>query len=132
MSEAPEAMEALAAQVRDALDSDDLEAYAPLLAPDCTWGAPGADEPECRSRTDVMAWYTAGRDFGIRASVAETTVVGDRLVVGLEIRGRPGAATGSVGRRWQVLTVSNGLVAEIVGFEDADEALAYAGQPSSA
>jgi hypothetical protein len=42
MPESPSVMDALARQVRTALEADDLSSYRALLDPDVTWGAPGA------------------------------------------------------------------------------------------
>jgi ketosteroid isomerase-like protein len=122
----------LAGAVRAALGSGDLEAYADLLAPDVRWGPPGDPSPPCTSRRQVLAWYQRARASGAGARVTEVTVVGDRLLVGLVVsgteaaRGRGGQAT-----RYQVLTVRDGRVAAIVGFDQRREALAHLGIPAA-
>jgi SnoaL-like domain len=131
MSEQLESMESLARQVRIALSGADLSAFSHLLDPDVRWGAPDARVPSCRNRDQVLAWYQRGRESGTRAEVTETVVLGDRILVGLTIRG-PRAADAPDGetQRWQVLTVSGDLIVDIVGFDDRPEAVARAGVTS--
>jgi len=123
-----EAMQELAGRIAAALEAADLAAYRDLLHPAARWGSPGDPAPPCRSREDVLSWYRQARDSGARAHVAETVVSGDRILVGLKVTGTPAAAGhGGEYDRWQVLTVRDGQVAEIVGFADRAEAEAWAG-----
>jgi ketosteroid isomerase-like protein len=118
----------LAARVRDALAAADLDAYAGLLHPEVHWGAPGDPSPPCQNRAQVLAWYRNGRADGIRAHVTETIVGADKILVGLRVSGGEAAVTADADtQRWQVLTVRDGLVADIRGFDDRDEAAAAAG-----
>jgi hypothetical protein len=71
-------MEGLAQQVRGALSSADLSAYRDLLDPNVHWGAPDDLTPSCQNRDQVLAWYRRGRDAGVRATVSEVAVAGDR------------------------------------------------------
>jgi len=120
--------ERLAPLVGRALADADLDAYADLLHPDVRWGAPGDPSPPCQNRAQVLAWYRNGREAGTRARVTETVVAGDRILVGLHVTGTPAeAALGDGSDRWQVLTVRDGMVADIRGFESRDEAAAAAG-----
>jgi RimJ/RimL family protein N-acetyltransferase/ketosteroid isomerase-like protein len=123
-----EAMEELARRVAAALEAGDLTAFRDLLHPAARWGPPGHPAPPCRSREDVLSWYRRARDSGARARVAEAVVSGDRILVGLKVIPAP-VAVGHGGDhdRWQVLTVRDGQVAEIVGFDDRAEAAAWAG-----
>jgi len=119
-------MDEIAALVKKALVSEDLAAFAELLDPSVTWGAPGARNPGCKSRNQVLAWYERGRDAGVRASVYTLEVLGDRLLVSMSVRGTGNARErGGTALRFQVLTVRNGRVVEIVGFDDKAEALSY-------
>lgn len=115
----------LAEQVRQALESGDLSAYQHLLSPRVRWGDPPWG---CDNRGQVLAWYEAARARGVRARVTEVLPGARGLLVGLLVtgRGEPGDAEGPT-PRWQVLVVEDGLIAEIVGFDDRDEALAAAG-----
>jgi len=120
-------MQRIADQVGVALEAADLSAYRELLHPDVRWGAPDAKRPSCRNRDQVLAWYQRGRESGVRASVTEVVVLGDRLLVGLTVRGRQEEhEDGGAAPRWQVLTVSDGRIVDIVGFDDRAEAVARA------
>jgi ketosteroid isomerase-like protein len=120
------AMEALAQQVRVALESADVASFGHLLDPDVRWGAPDASPPSCRNRNQVLAWYERGRESGTRASVSEVVVFGDRILVGLTVRNTREADEHLATLRWQVLTVRGGRVVDIVGFDDRDDAVARA------
>jgi hypothetical protein len=119
-------IEETAALVRRALATEDLEAFAGLLDLAVTWGAPGATNPTCKSRDQVLAWYQRGRDAGVRGSVYDVEVLGDRLLVSMSVRGTENAQErGGAALRFQVLTVRSGLIVDIVGFNDKTEALSY-------
>jgi SnoaL-like domain len=119
-----EAMQHIADQVRGALESADLTAYAHLLDPDVHWGPPGDQSFGCHNRNQVLSWYQRGRDAGVRAEVTETIVSGDRILVGMRVTGRDNDDGPD---RWQVLTVRNGMVVDIAGFDDRATAAASAG-----
>ena len=121
-------MEETAALVRQALVAEDLTAFTELLDPDVTWGAPGARNPSCKSRDQVLAWYQRGRDAGLRGSVHDVEILGDRLLVSLSVRGIENAKErGGTALRFQVLTVRSGKIVDIVGFDDRTEALSHVG-----
>jgi hypothetical protein len=121
-------IEETAALVRRAMAAEDVAAFAELLDPAVTWGAPGATYPTCKSREQVLTWYQRGRDAGVRGTVYDVEVLGDRLLVSLSVRGTESAQErGGAALRFQVLTVRNGMIVEIVGFDDKGEALSYAG-----
>ncbi len=118
----------IAALVRRALVSEDLSAFSELLDPDVTWGAPGARNPGCKNRNQVLAWYQRGRDAGVRGSVYDVEVLGDRLLVSMSVRGTEGAQErGGTALRFQVLTIRGGKIVDIVGFDDKAEALGCVG-----
>ena len=132
-------LDELAGQVRAALGSGDLTAYGHLLAPDVRWGPPGDQVSGCHNRRQVLEWYQAARDQGMRAEVTEVVSGTDRLLVGLVVSGRRAEdgddedgddEVGGDGPRWQVLTVRDGLIADIRGFDDRAEAAAEAGVTS--
>ncbi|MDP9259809.1 MAG: nuclear transport factor 2 family protein [Actinomycetota bacterium] len=130
MTEQLEDMERLAQRVRSALDAADLSAFGELLDPNVRWGAPGDPSPMCRNRAQVLSWYQGGRNAGVRARVSEVTVVGDRtILVGLRVvRNAAPLESGVESERWQVLTVGDGRVVDIVGFDERSDAVACAGQ----
>lgn len=128
MPEQQDAMEHLAEQVWAALESADLSAFRDLLDPDVHWGAPDdPSSPACQNRDHVLAWYKQARESGVRARVSETVVLGAQIVVGLRVVGNRAATdTGSEVGRWEVLTVRDGRVVDIVGFDDRGDAVARA------
>ena len=128
MASDADAVRTVAAQVAAALQAADLTALGRLLDPEVRWGPPGDLAPPCRSREQVLAWYSRGREAGARTTVTETVVAGDRILFGMTVTGRPGQeAGGGRNNRWQVLTVRDGRVAEIAGFGDRVHAVQWAG-----
>jgi hypothetical protein len=121
----------LADVVRSALTAGDLEAYQHLLAPDAHWGPPDDPGWGCHSRHEILAWYKAAQAEGMRAVVTEIIPGADCLLVGLKVSG-PAAAqeAGESAPRWQVLTVRDGLIVDICGFDDRAEAADRAGIPA--
>jgi ketosteroid isomerase-like protein len=122
----------LAERIRAALGSGDLDAIKDLLDPDARWGAPeGPGDDDCRNRDQVIAWWARARATGARAVVTEVTAGPGTLLVGLEVTGTPAAQeSGGAARRWQVLTIRGGRVADIRGFEDRTTAAARARVPA--
>jgi hypothetical protein len=111
-------------RIRAALDSGEVGGFAELLAPDVTWGAPGSNNPPCKSDHDVMRWYQRGFDRGIRGKVFEVSAFGNKVLIGMIVTGNPGAENGAPTERWQVLAMSAGLVKDIRGYEDRASAVA--------
>jgi ketosteroid isomerase-like protein len=117
----------VAEQVRQALVAEDASAFGELLDPDVTWGAPGARNPTCKNRTQVLSWYHRAQEAGVRGRVYDVEVLGDRLLVSLTVRGTEAAQErGGAALRFQVYTVSDGRIVGIVGFDDKAEAVSYA------
>jgi ketosteroid isomerase-like protein len=126
MDTADRSLTALAGRVKTALGTGDSDSFRELLDPGVHWGPPGDPSPPCQNREQVIAWYERAKDAGASAVVSEVSVVGDRIVVGLVVAGTGGArARGGHATRWQVLSVANGRIADIVGFEEKQEALAW-------
>jgi hypothetical protein len=117
------AVEAIAEKVRVALDSADLEEFADLLDPKVTWGAPGDSAPACQNRRQVLTWYANGRAAGRRGNVRSVETHDDKILVTMTVS-TPDEPDHD---RWQVLTVANGLVADIRGYEEQEAALTAAG-----
>jgi hypothetical protein len=110
-------IEALAEQIKIALESADLTQFQDLLDPAVTWGAPDDDKPSCSNRKQVLDWYRRGLQAGVRASVTEVAASGSKILIGMDVTGRDSP-------RWQVLTVRDGRIADIRGFESRTEATA--------
>ena len=128
MSADEQRAERLAGLVGQALAAADLDSFADLLHPHVRWGAPGDPCPPCQNRAQVLAWYRSGREAGMRARVTETVAVGDWIRVGLRVsRSEADSGVTDEADRWQVLTIRDGMVADIRGFDSRDEAAAAAG-----
>jgi ketosteroid isomerase-like protein len=119
-------MEEMAVLVRRAMVAENMPAFAELLDPDVTWGAPGARNPSCKSRNQVLDWYQRGRQAGVRGSVYDVEIVDDRLLVSMSVSATENARErGGAALRFQLLTVRGGKIVDIVGFDDRAEALSY-------
>jgi hypothetical protein len=114
-------------RLRSVYESQDVSAFAELLAPDVTWGAPGDLNPPCRNSRQVVQWYQRAFGHGVRASVREVTSVRNRVLVGLCVTDT-GVVADSAGEanRWQVLAITDELVSDIRGFEDRPSAVDFA------
>lgn len=114
----------LADRLQQALATADFDALGSLLADDVRWGPPDVPAPPCRRREHVIAWYARAHEAGASAEVIETLVFGDEIVVGLRVHGLPGdRPDNGETDRWQVFSVRNGEVVDIVGFPHRQEAL---------
>ena len=109
------------------MQSADLGAMSELLAPDARWGAPEQTVPTCRNAQEILSWFEVARDNGVRADVTAADVVGERIVVALKIHANPSTAKRSKEQvRWQVMSVRDGRVSEIRGYEKRRDATAFA------
>jgi ketosteroid isomerase-like protein len=127
----PQAEANIAERVRAALESGDLDAIGELLAPDVRWGPPDDPDVGCANRAQVLDFWRLARDAGARAAVTQVVHGEGKLLVGLRVTGLAATAErGTETERWQVLTLANGLVTDIRGFDDRDAAAARAGLTS--
>ena len=128
MAEERPTAEGIEGRIKVALESADLGAIKDLLDPDVRWGAPDDQAPSCLNRRQVLAWYRRGRQAGVRARVTELVAHGDKILVCLNVVGRPAVeGQGGEEQRWQVLTVAGDRIVDIRGFDDREEAAARAG-----
>jgi hypothetical protein len=119
---ADQSMTQLAERVRTALETADLDTFAELLAPDVTWGAPGDVAPPCRNRNQVLDWYQKGRAAGVRALVVDITTYPSKLLVALALTSEGPPPADPIADRWQVLTVADGRVRDIRGYDNESAA----------
>jgi hypothetical protein len=118
----------LGERIRSAFDSNDLSSVEVLLHPDVRWGPPGGSPAECTNRRQVVSWWARSRDAGASAEVAEVVVGDGKILVGFRVRGTEGAELqGGVADRWQVLTLRDGLIGDIRGYDDRERAALAAG-----
>jgi hypothetical protein len=124
MTDDPGAIDRLAAQIRAALQSADLDAYRDLLDPDVAWSPPDDLTSGCHNRKVVLAWYGRGRERGTRADVTDVVSHRDKILVGLKVYVPDESDESSESDRWQPLTVVSGRVKDIQGFDVREEAVA--------
>jgi ketosteroid isomerase-like protein len=114
--------------VRSAMADADLDAFLSLCADDVHWGAPGEPRAGCHNRAQVRSWYESAFGRGVRAEVAEVTEGPTGLLVGLTVSGSPSAEEhGGRAERWQALTIRDGRITDICGFDDRAQAARRAG-----
>jgi ketosteroid isomerase-like protein len=118
----------VARRVRAALEGGDPSQWAALLDPDVRWGAPGDPSPPCQNRQQVIEWYRRARDEGTVGTVTDVVAAADKVVVSMTVRAPSPGGVHEV-ERWQVLTVANGRITDIRGYDDRAEALTAAGLP---
>ena len=123
-----DSVERLAEEVAVALAAADPARFAELLDPDVTWGAPGDPSPPCRNRQQVLAWYQRGRADGRRARDVRVTAHGDKILVSMVVNSPDAAAPVLGDPRWQVLTVVDGRITDIRGYDNELDAMKAAGQ----
>jgi hypothetical protein len=128
MSSEPLALEKLGERIKAALNSADLAGFAELLAPDVRWGAPESQAADCRTRQEVVEWWSRGQQAGARARVTEVVPGAGALLIGLKVSGtREAERNGGEAQRWQVLRVESGQIVDIRGFDDRRGAALRAG-----
>jgi hypothetical protein len=119
-------LQPLADALEAAFDQRDAALLAPLLAADVRWGGEEETPETCHSDREVLAWYERLRAEGVAAQVEEVVVRERAVVLGLLVS-RPGEADQSDPQQlWQTFAVADGLVVEIRGYPERDEALAFA------
>ncbi len=120
-------MEMLAQRVRNAMEAIDLATMAELLAPNAKWGAPEQEVPMCQNAHEILSWYDLAQAEGVRAEIKEVVVVGESLVIGLKVLANKDVDPKAKNRtRWQVMSVRDGRIAEIRGYETRGEASQFA------
>jgi hypothetical protein len=120
-------MATLATRVRVAMETIDLASMSEMLAPNAKWGAPEQEVPTCQNAQEILSWYDLARANGVRADIKEVVVNGEHIVVGLKVLANKEIDPKAKNRtRWQVMSVHDGRIAEIRGYETKGEATAFA------
>jgi hypothetical protein len=109
----------LSPQVKQLLEGADFDALAAVLDPGVTWAAAEFPGDGCHNRREVLAWWRAAYEAGVRAEVTSSEVHGNALLLSLKVSGRPDGG----GDRFQVLTVGPRGITSIAGFDNRAEAL---------
>jgi ketosteroid isomerase-like protein len=117
--------------VRDtwtAVARGDLDAMEAALAPDARWRAVEDGPWNCHSRAEILEVMRGNLARGLAGEIDEVLTAGDRTVVAFRpARPRTGSWPLDGGIRYVVLTVRDGLIAEMKGCADRAAALQYAG-----
>jgi ankyrin repeat protein len=111
-------LERVAAELRTAYETQDLERFAAVLAEDVRWGA---GPMGCSSREQVLDWYTALHARGLRAQIEEVLVGRRAIAIGLLVRRSRDDPRELI---YQGFVVEHGLVRSIENLADRDAALA--------
>jgi ketosteroid isomerase-like protein len=115
----------IAAQIRQAYSTRNLDALAPLLAEDVTWGDPGTPRG-CRNRSDVLATFSRLMADGVDGEITELSQGNSGMLCGLAAHWPDG--TGKPDRTaFHVYRVQDGLITRIDRFDDRDSAALAAG-----
>ncbi|GEM_PF-1861938 len=116
----------LAALVRKALTTLDLDAFGALLHDNVRWGTD--DHPRrCRSRSEVLATLRRAVDDGARAEVTEVTGGSTGLLCGFVVHWPASGGPARRRRLFHVYVVHEGRIAEIKPFTDRASAALAAG-----
>jgi hypothetical protein len=116
----------VAVQLRLAFESMDLELLAPLLHPDVRWGD-GPEPRACRSKADVLVTFARLLGDGVDGAVIDVIVLPDGVVIGHQVTWPPGHDPDRRAVVWQSFRVQDGLVTEISGHDDREDAQDYLG-----
>jgi ketosteroid isomerase-like protein len=115
----------IADQIRQAYSTRNLDALAPLLAEDVTWGDP-AHPRGCRNRSDVLATFSRLMADGVDGKVTELSQGTTGLLCGLAAHWPAG--TGEPDQSvFHVYRIGDGLITRIDRFDDRDSAAEAAG-----
>ncbi len=113
-------------RIRQAYSTRNLDALAPLLAEDVTWGDPGHPRG-CRNRSDVLATYSRLMSEGVDGEVTELRQGTTGLLCGLTAHWPDGTQGHDDRNVFHVYRISNGLITRIDRFDDRDSAAEAAG-----
>jgi hypothetical protein len=118
-------MEAIAGEIRTALNARDMTAFGSLIAEGARWGDGGPDdERTCHNRSEIVATYQRLLADGVRGTVTETTTGPGGVACTLEVEWPERAANRRGPTIYQAFYVSDGLVTRIEGHDDRDRAIA--------
>jgi ankyrin repeat protein len=111
----PRAMAELAERLRMGLETADLARFGDLLHPEARWAG-------CANRGQVLDWYRALYDTGVRTRVDDVMIHGNVILLGLAVRGPDFPP--QAGLVYQAFHARDGVIVDIRGYQDRAEALA--------
>jgi ketosteroid isomerase-like protein len=119
--------EFVAARLRAAMESQDLEAYGALLDENVRWGPPEETPETCHSRAQVLQRLSSQRASGMQTQLLEVVPGDGTLLVGVNVKWPVPGGFAREQTRYQVLKVQSSKIVEIRGYADRAEAAAEAG-----
>jgi hypothetical protein len=118
-------IDAVADQLRAALNARDMTAFRSLIAEGATWGDGGPDdERTCHNRNEIIATYKRLLANGVRGTVTETTTGPHGVACRMEVEWPDGSPNRRGPTIYQAFSVTDGLVTRIAGYDDFDRAVA--------
>jgi catechol 2,3-dioxygenase-like lactoylglutathione lyase family enzyme len=129
MTQAPDELSAvgIAARVRTAALSRNLDAFAALLDENVRWGSDEETPQTCHTRSDVLKALDSLLGSNTNVDVIEVLPTKETILLGLEVRRQLAGGARRGHPVYHVLTVRNGLVTDIRVHPDRAEAYARAG-----
>jgi ketosteroid isomerase-like protein len=115
--------------VRDGFEAasrGDVDSISALLSPDVHWHGAGDDVGGCRNREQALRWMRDAIDRGVRVELLDARELpGDRVLLLLQRQSPPGEELPPP--HGQIVTLRDGLIADMAVYPAADEAVAAAG-----
>jgi ketosteroid isomerase-like protein len=106
----------------------DIDAIAAMLSPDVRWHGAGDDSGGCQNRKQTLRWMREAIERGVRVDLLDARELpGDRVVLVLRRRPTPDDPEPPA-PHGQIISFRDGLIAEMVVYPTAGEALAAAGE----
>lgn len=124
MIRGPRRAATVAAALRTAFGTADLDLMADLLHPDVRWGGDEDTADTCHDREAVLAWYGGLLRRGVRATVDEVVARDSVVLLGLTVSWpdvpdeKPPPTL-----IYQVFRLDRGLIVDIRGYPDRDDAM---------
>jgi catechol 2,3-dioxygenase-like lactoylglutathione lyase family enzyme len=133
MTQVPDEASAVdvAARVRSAVLSRNLDAFAVLLDDNVRWGSDEETPQTCHSRADVLKRLDAFLGSDGTVDVIEVLPSNEAILLGLDVRRQLDGGARRKQPAYHVLTIRNGLVTDIRVLPDRAEAFARAGLASA-
>ena len=119
--------EAIAARLRAALATDDLTGLRALLDPHVRWGGPEDTPDTCHTRSEVLTRLRGLLTSGAELEVVEAIAGTESVLIHLKVQRPVREGSSREQSVYQVLTLRDGLVADIRGYPDRGAAAAQAG-----
>jgi ketosteroid isomerase-like protein len=116
-------LEALAAQVGEALGSRDLDAFGEVLAEDVRWGDDDAPNA-CRTRAEVLGVFSSFVEDGARGEVSDLEVGPAGVLCLLRVHWPEATGRGRRTELFHLYRVRDGRIVEIEPFDERDAARA--------